>query len=133
MLGSKNAAATIAVKDVNKARRFYENTLGLELADESQAPEALVYKSGSSQILVYRSEYAGTNQATAATWDVGDEIEQIVQALRSKGVAFEHYDMPGTTLKGDIHVADGMKAAWFKDPDGNIHALISEVPATVRS
>jgi catechol 2,3-dioxygenase-like lactoylglutathione lyase family enzyme len=133
MLGNKNAAATIAVKDVNTARRFYENTLGLELADASQAPEALVYKSGSSQILVYRSQYAGTNQATAVTWDVGDEIERIVQALKSKGVAFEHYDMPGMTLKGDVHVADGMKAAWFKDPDGNIHALTSEVPATVRS
>jgi catechol 2,3-dioxygenase-like lactoylglutathione lyase family enzyme len=133
MLGSKSAAATIAVKDVNAARRFYENTLGLELADASQAPEALAYKSGSSQILVYRSQYAGTNQATAVTWDVGDEIGRIVQTLKSKGVAFEHYDMPGTTLKGDIHIADGMQAAWFKDPDGNIHALISEVPATVRS
>jgi catechol 2,3-dioxygenase-like lactoylglutathione lyase family enzyme len=131
MLRGKNAAATIAVKDVNAAKRFYENTLGLELVDDSQAPEALVYKSGNSQILVYRSQYAGTNKATAATWDVGDDVETIVKSLKTKGVAFEHYDMPGMTLKGDVHVADGMKAAWFKDPDGNIHALVSGVTATV--
>jgi catechol 2,3-dioxygenase-like lactoylglutathione lyase family enzyme len=131
MLRGKNAAATIAVKDVNAAKRFYENTLGLELVDDSQAPEALVYKSGNSQILVYRSQYAGTNKATAATWDVGDDVETIVKSLKTKGVAFEHYDMPGMTLKGDVHVADGMKAAWFKDPDGNIHALVSGVTANV--
>jgi catechol 2,3-dioxygenase-like lactoylglutathione lyase family enzyme len=133
MLGNKDAAATIPVKDLNAAKRFYQSTLGLKLIDGSQEPEALVYKSGSSHVLVYRSQYAGTNKATAVTWDVGDDIEQIVQALGSKGVAFEHYDMPGMTLKGDIHVADGMKAAWFKDPDGNIHALVSGVTATVHS
>jgi catechol 2,3-dioxygenase-like lactoylglutathione lyase family enzyme len=133
MLGNRDVAATIAVKDLNAAKRFYGNTLGLKLADDSEEPEALVYKSGNSQILVYRSQYAGTNKATAATWDVGDDIEKIVQALKTKGVAFEHYDMPGMTLKGDVHVADRMKAAWFKDPDGNIHALVSGVTATVPS
>jgi catechol 2,3-dioxygenase-like lactoylglutathione lyase family enzyme len=120
MLRGKNAAATIAVKDVNAAKRFYENTLGLELVDDSQAPEALVYKSGISQILVYRSQYAGTNKATAATWDVGDDVETIVQSLKSKGVAFEHYDMPGLTRKGDIYRAEDFGVAWFKDPAGNI-------------
>jgi hypothetical protein len=53
-------------------------------------------------------------------------MEKVVQSLKGKGVTFEHYDMPGMTLKGDIHVANRMKAAWFKDPDGNIHALVSE-------
>jgi catechol 2,3-dioxygenase-like lactoylglutathione lyase family enzyme len=124
MLGGKNAAATIAVSDLKAAKKFYENTLGLKLAD-SEGEEALVYKSGGSQILVYRSQYAGSNQATAATWDVGGDIEKIVQALKAKGVTFEHYDMPGMTRKGDVHIADRMKAAWFKDPDGNIHALVS--------
>jgi hypothetical protein len=52
-------------------------------------------------------------------------VERVVQNLKSKGVTFEHYQMPGLTLKGDIHEAPGMKAAWFKDPDGNIHALVS--------
>jgi catechol 2,3-dioxygenase-like lactoylglutathione lyase family enzyme len=133
MLRGKNPAATVAVKDVKAAKKFYENTLGLELVDDSQEPEALVYKSGSSQILVYRSQYAGTNKATAATWDVGDDIEKIVQALKTKGVTFERYDLPGMTHEGDVHVAEGMKAAWFKDPDGNIHALVSGVTATVHS
>ena len=68
---------------------------------------------------------AGSNQATATTWVIGNDMEKVVQALKSKGVGFEHYNLPGMTLKGDIHVADGMKAAWFKDPDGNIHALVS--------
>jgi catechol-2,3-dioxygenase len=124
MLGAKDAAATIAVRDLKAARKFYEGTLGLKQVD-AQEPEAVTYKSGSSSILVYRSQYAGTNKATAATWEVGGDIEKVVQALKAKGVTFEHYDMPGMTLKGDVHVADRMKAAWFKDPDGNIHALVS--------
>jgi catechol 2,3-dioxygenase-like lactoylglutathione lyase family enzyme len=124
MLGGKAAAATIAVKDLNKARKFYEGTLGLKPVNQ-QDSEAVSYQSGNSQILVYRSQYAGTNQATAATWDVGDELEKIVQRLKGKGVSFEHYDLPGLTRQGDVHVSEGLKAAWFKDPDGNIHALVS--------
>jgi catechol 2,3-dioxygenase-like lactoylglutathione lyase family enzyme len=121
----KDAMATVAVRDIQVAKRFYEGALGLKLL-HSEGSEALTYQTGTSKILVYRSQYAGTNKATAATWELGDDIEKVVQALRGKGVTFEHYDMPGMTLKGDVHVADGMKAAWFKDPDGNIHALISE-------
>jgi hypothetical protein len=55
---------------------------------------------------------------------VGDEVEDIVRALKAKGVAFERYDLPDTTRKGDVHVTGDQKAAWFKDPDGNIHAII---------
>ena len=120
----KDAAATIAVRDPKAARRFYESTLGLKMLDDSM-PEALVFKSGSTRVLVYQSQFAGSNQATAATWGVGDDIEEIVQGLRARGVTFEHYDMPGLTLKGDVHVGGNMKAAWFKDPDGNILALVS--------
>jgi predicted enzyme related to lactoylglutathione lyase len=125
MLDAKDAVATIPVRDLKAAKRFYEGTVGLKLED-AQEPEALTYKSGSSKVLVYQSQYAGTNKATAATWGVGNDIEKIVQALKSKGVAFEHYDMPGMTRKGDVHFADRMKAAWFKDPDGNILALVSD-------
>lgn len=84
-----------------------------------------MYKTGDSQVLIYRSQYAGTNKATAATWPVGDDVEREVQSLKSKGVSFEHYDMPGTTVKGDVHVMGDMKSAWFKDPDGNILAMVS--------
>lgn len=76
---------------------------------------------------IYPSEYAGTNQATAASWGVGDDLDAIVQDLTSKGVAFEHYDdLPGTTREGDVHVMGELKAVWFKDPDGNILNLINQ-------
>jgi catechol 2,3-dioxygenase-like lactoylglutathione lyase family enzyme len=124
VLAGKEVMATVAVRDLKAARRFYGDTLGLRLT-ESQEPEALTYQSGNSKVLVYRSEYAGSNQATATTWVIGKDMEKVVQSLKGKGVRFEHYDMPGMTLQGDIHVAEGLKAAWFKDPDGNIHALVS--------
>jgi catechol 2,3-dioxygenase-like lactoylglutathione lyase family enzyme len=124
MLGSKETMATVAVRDLNAAKKFYEGTLGLKLTDQQES-EALTYQAGNSRILVYRSQFAGSNKATAATWLIGNDMEKVVQGLRAKGVAFEHYTMPGLTLKGDIHEGGGMKAAWFKDPDGNIHALVS--------
>ena len=124
MLAGKEAIATVAVKDISRAKRFYEETLGLRLTQDQES-EALTYESGGSKLLVYRSQYAGSNQATAATWTIGKDMEKVVQSLKGKGVKFEHYDMPGMTLKGDIHVANGFKVAWFKDPDGNIHALVS--------
>jgi len=124
MLGGKEIMATVAVRDLKAARKFYEGTLGLRQT-AVQEEEAVTYQAGGSKLLVYRSQYAGSNKATAATWLIGNEMENVVQGLRAKGVAFEHYQMPGLTLKGDIHEGGGMKAAWFKDPDGNIHALVS--------
>jgi catechol 2,3-dioxygenase-like lactoylglutathione lyase family enzyme len=124
MLGGKEAMATIAVKDARAARKFYEGILGLKLVSD-EMPEAQVYQSGKSKVLVYQSQYAGTNEASAATWPVGNDLEKVVQALKAKGVVFEHYDLPGLTRKGDIHVGGGTKAAWLRDPDGNILALVS--------
>jgi catechol 2,3-dioxygenase-like lactoylglutathione lyase family enzyme len=119
MLGDKDAAANIAVKNLERARKFYEDTLGLtQIGSEGQ--EVIIFKSGNSLINVYQSQYAGTNKATAMTWVVGQDVEGFVQQLKAKGIAFEHYDMPGVTRNGDVHVADDMKVAWFKDPDGNI-------------
>jgi catechol 2,3-dioxygenase-like lactoylglutathione lyase family enzyme len=124
MLGDKDAAANIAVRDLETAKRFYQNTLGLaQVGVEGQ--EAIVFKSGNSTVIVYRSQYAGTNQATAMTWVVGEDIEEVVQQLKAKGITFEHYDMPDVTQEGDIHVAGDMKVAWFKDPDGNILNIAS--------
>lgn len=123
MLGTNDAVANVAVKDLEVARRFYRETLGLEEVD-GVAGEALVFRSGGSRLNVYRSQYAGTNQATAVTWSVKD-IDREVRELKEKGVRFEHYDLPGMTLRGEVHEAGGMKVAWFKDPDGNILNLIS--------
>jgi catechol 2,3-dioxygenase-like lactoylglutathione lyase family enzyme len=126
MLADSNAIATIAVKDLDAARTFYGDVLGLKERAPSDNPEVLTYGSGSSTILVYRSQYAGTNKATVVTWAVGEDLESIVQTIKAKGVAFEHYDLPQLSRQGDIHVAgDGLKVAWFKDPDGNILSILS--------
>ena len=123
MLGERDVMATVAVKDLPTARKFYEGALGLEVADASGS-EAITFKSGLSTLIVYRSQFAGTNKATALNWKV-DDIDETVAALRGKGVTFEHYDFPGVTREGDVHVMGPMKSAWFKDPDGNIIALTS--------
>ena len=118
MLSTTNAIPTIAVKNLDTARRFYRDTLGLQEA-RSEDNEVIVFTSGDSLMNVYRSQFAGTNKATAVTWAVQD-VEAEVRDLKAKGVRFEHYDMPGLKREGDIHVAGSMKVAWFKDPDGNI-------------
>lgn len=124
MLSDVDAIANLAVKDLKVARQFYEDTLGLEPL-EFEGDEVVVYKSGESTLNVYRSDYAGTNQATAVTWAVGDEVEQVVRTLKGRGVKFEHYDLPGMSRKGDIHFGGDMQVAWFKDPDGNILNIVN--------
>ena len=124
MLNDKDAVANLAVKDLKVARKFYEGTLGLKPVD-TEGEEVVVYRSGNSVINVYRSDYAGTNKATAVTWAVGDDMENVVRNLKAKGVGFEHYDMPGLKQEGDLHVHGDMKVAWFKDPDGNILNVIN--------
>jgi catechol-2,3-dioxygenase len=119
MLANKDAMATIAVKNLGNAKKFYEQTLGFApVGDEEMG--VITLKSGNSIIVVYESKFAGTNKATTATWGVGNEMDSIVRTLKQKGVAFEHYDMDGMRRDGDVHVFGDFKAAWFKDPDGNI-------------
>ena len=126
MLGDNNAVASLAVKDLGRAKQFYEEVLGLQPV-EQEGRELVSYKSGESTINVYRSDFAGTNKATALTWQVAD-IDAAVRDLKTKGVAFEHYQMPGLKQDGDVYVApDGhMRVAWFKDPDGNILNIVAE-------
>jgi catechol 2,3-dioxygenase-like lactoylglutathione lyase family enzyme len=118
MLGTTDVIAMVAVKDLETARQFYEGTLGL--APFAVEDGLITFQSGKALFNVYQSGYAGTNQATALSWSVGDRLEDVVAALRAKGVTFEHYDMPDASRDGDIHTFGGIKAAWFKDPDGNI-------------
>lgn len=119
MLADKAAMATIAVKNLDTAKKFYGEVLGLKPAKD-MGKDAMLYHSGASTLVVYPSEFAGSNKATSATWGVGEDLEAIVQNLTKQSVPFEHYDMPGMTLQGDVHVMGEFKAAWFKDPDGNI-------------
>lgn len=120
MLGDRDAMATVAVKDFPAAQAFYGDTLGLMAVETDDATGVAVYRSGGTSIVVYRSDFAGSNRATSVTWGVGDDFDDIVSALRRGGVRFEHYDLPGMRLEGDVHVAGGFRAAWFTDPDGNI-------------
>ncbi|HEX7419273.1 MAG TPA: VOC family protein [Thermoanaerobaculia bacterium] len=124
MFGDKDVMATIAVRNLKAAKSFYEKTLGLKLTEKQQEGTA-AYHCGTSILLIYESTYAGTNKATSATWKAGADVEEIAKTLKAKGVTFEHYDFPGTTLNGDVHVTGTHKVAWFKDPDGNILSIVS--------
>ena len=122
MLGNLDVRPTLAVRDMAAARAFYEGKLGLSVIDD-RLEGAVTYKAGHGELFVYQSSYAGTNQAAAASWGAGDQLDAVVAALRREGGAFEHYDLPGMRRDGDIHSGEGMRVAWFKDPDGNILAL----------
>ena len=123
MLSNRDAVANLAVKNVQAAKKFYEGTLGLKQVD-AEGSELIVFESGNTKLNVYESKEAGTNKATAVTWAV-DDVESEVNALKAKGVKFEHYDMPGLKRQGDIYIGGDMKVAWFKDPDGNILNIVS--------
>jgi predicted enzyme related to lactoylglutathione lyase len=123
MLGANDAIATVAVQNLQTAAQFYEGKLGLKkLSDEM---EVLVYQSGKSSIMVYPSQFAGTNQATAVTWQV-DDVDGTVRALKEKGIAFERYEFPDVEHEGDVHVFGKIRNAWFKDPDGNILSIVNK-------
>lgn len=122
MLGSSDVCATIAVKDMAVAAKFYEEVLGLTA--EKPSDYGTLYKSGNSGVFVYPSASAGTNQATYAAWSV-DDASETAKELKAKGVTFETYDgMPGEWQDG-INVMGEMKSGWFKDPDGNILNIVS--------
>ena len=120
MLGKADATPMIAVSDLDRARNFYEQILGLKAVDHFG--EGFVVKSGDTGFTVYRSDFAGPHKATWQTFDV-DDLDGEVRELKEKGIFFEHYDLPGLKQHGDLHVAEGFKTAWFKDPDGNILSL----------
>jgi catechol 2,3-dioxygenase-like lactoylglutathione lyase family enzyme len=122
MLNAYDAVPMLAVKDLQVARRFYEKTLGFSVV--STEADLFQLKTGKTLLTVYQSSFAGTNKATAVTWDVGSELTSLIAELRKKDVPFMHYDLPGMTRDGDIHISGDHKLAWFRDPDGNLLALI---------
>lgn len=124
MLRDRSSSAIVATRDIARARTFYEDTLGLTLIDSSTENGVLLFRTGDTQLIVYQSEFAGTNRANAVTFAMKGDIVEVVDDLRAKGVTFEHYPDMGLTLNGDIHEAGPAKLVWFKDPDGNILHLI---------
>lgn len=121
MLREQPIVPYIPVSDVARARRFYEEKVGLVPAEEN--PEGVIYRCGKgSWVFLYRSSGAGTNKASCAFWAV-DDVEAEVRELKSRGVVFEEYDLPGLKTKNGIATGGGAKTAWFKDTEGNIMAL----------
>jgi len=118
MLRNYPVYATIAVKDLGKARTFYEQTLGFTASMESD--EGVMYDSGGTRVFVYPSQFAGTAQQTVASWEV-DDLDKVAEDLRGRGIKFEQYDLPGLkTNKDGIAEMGEERGFWFKDPDGNI-------------
>lgn len=125
-LSSYRVGAVIGVSDMARAREFYEGKLGLSPEAEEQPDGGRRYAcAGGTSLDVYPSpDHAGNATATLAGWDV-DDVEQVVDELSSNGVAFERFDEPGIKTNEKGITAEGdVKAAWFKDPDGNTFALV---------
>ena len=120
MLSDFEVSATVPASDLERARKFYAEKLGLRPAEET--PAGLFYRCKNSRFLLYQTQFAGTAQNTAVGWEV-DQLEREVKDLRSKGVKFEEYDMPGLKTVEGIATIGREKAAWFKDSEGNILAL----------
>jgi catechol-2,3-dioxygenase len=122
MLSDSKVTANVPATDLDRARRFYADVLGLSPADEN--PGGLVYTtSGGTTFFLYQTEYAGQAGHTIAQWHVGSVADE-VRDLKAKGLEFERYDMPGVTWDGDVATIQGMgSAAWFKDSEGNIMCI----------
>jgi catechol 2,3-dioxygenase-like lactoylglutathione lyase family enzyme len=123
MIGDHTPVPTLGVKDLGRAREFYEGVLGLTPGQES--PGGVSYTAGSGGLFVYESEYAGTNKATAMMMEVpGDAFDTQIADLRSKGVTFETYDLPETEWDDGVATMSmgdtSFRSVWFQDPDGNI-------------
>ncbi|GEK23414.1 VOC family protein [Cellulomonas xylanilytica] len=120
MLADHAAMPVLAVTDLDRARAFYEGTLGFSSGPE--VPEGVLYRTSNGGFLVYPSAYAGTNKATAISFQLSaDAFDTEVAALRTAGIQFQTFDLPGEATWTDGVLSDGsMRAAWFTDPDGNV-------------
>jgi catechol 2,3-dioxygenase-like lactoylglutathione lyase family enzyme len=125
MLADWSLGTTIPAKDLDGARRFYEDVLGAQVVMED--PGGIIYRTGDSYFSLYPTEFAGTAQHTLGAFMVRD-VEATVADLRGKGVTFEDYDLPGLKTVNGIAELGGMLGAWFKDPEGNILSVV-QLPA----
>lgn len=117
--------ANIPASDMQRARKFYEETIGLVPVHNMTG--AVVYECGKgTRVVLYQSVGAGTNKATTANWSVTD-LQAEMNALRAKGIVFEEYDMPGLKTENGIATSGKSKAAWFKDTEGNILGIVQQV------
>jgi catechol 2,3-dioxygenase-like lactoylglutathione lyase family enzyme len=121
MFETATVHGTIAVSDLDRARKFYEGMLGFQVKDERS--DGVRYEDAAGHdFLIYPSEFAGTDKSTHISFEVSD-VEKAAAELRERGVVFEEYDLPGIKTVNGIAEIQGVKGGWFKDPDGNILAL----------
>jgi catechol 2,3-dioxygenase-like lactoylglutathione lyase family enzyme len=113
-------AVSIPAKDLDGTRKFYEGVLGFKAIQED--PAGISYRAGDSMIILYPTQFAGTAQHTIGGFLV-DDVEATMKDLRSKGVEFEEYDMPGLKTENGVATLGDSRVAWFKDPEGNILSL----------
>ena len=125
MLQQSPMYAYIPAKDLARARRFYEEKVGLKPKQEIAGGVAYEFVGGTACFL-YPTPNAGTSKASQAFWQV-DDIEREVAELKARGVTFEEYDTPGMKTVNGIATGGGAKAAWFKDSEGNIMAVIQSL------
>jgi len=115
----------IPVRDMIRAREFYEEKLGFKASQE--VASGVVYECGDeTSFFMYRTPNAGMSKASQAYWMVKD-VEHEVSELKAKGVKFEEYDTPEVKTKHGIAESEGAKVAWFKDSEGNILALVQSL------
>ncbi|MGE5277072.1 MAG: VOC family protein [Acidobacteriota bacterium] len=120
MLGNAPIHAYIPASDVARARKFYEEIVGLRPREEYAG--GVIYECGGAEVFLYPTSNAGTSRASQAYWQV-DDVEAEVAELKRRGVKFEEYDVPGMTMENSIATRGGAKTAWFKDTEGNIMAV----------
>jgi len=120
MLSTAPIRAYIPVSNLQRARRFYEEAVGLK--PEGEYGGGVIYRCGGTEVFMYQTSNAGTSKASQAFWQVND-VEKEVAELKARGVVFEEYTMPGIPMKNGIATAGGAKTAWFKDSEGNIMAV----------
>lgn len=118
MLKTAPIRAYIPASDVERARKFYEQTVGLTHKQEFAG--GVIYECGGTEVFMYPTPNAGTSKASQAFWEVGD-VEAEVAELKARGVVFEEYK--GMAMKNSIATGGGAKTAWFKDTEGNILAI----------
>lgn len=130
MLSSYPIYAAIPVTDVARARDWYHEKLGLEPADDAPLEEnpggVFLRAGGGTRFLLFLTYASPTSGPTVAEFAVGDQIEQVVEGLRARGVVFEEYDIPGVEMVDGIANIEGVgghRVAWFKDLEGNVIAL----------
>jgi predicted enzyme related to lactoylglutathione lyase len=120
MLTTSRVEANIPAADLGRAREFYADKLGLKPVGEFGGVQLAYETDGGTRFNVYETQYAGQAGHTIAQWHV-DDIESEVRDLKSRGVVFEVYEMPGVQWDGEIASLPGMgRAAWFRDSEGNI-------------